>query len=405
LVDVVARAAQRGERVRAVGTGHSFTDCACTDGVMIDMTGLQRIIDADSTTGLVTIEGGAKLHSLGPQLAARGLGLENQGDIDAQSITGATATATHGTGARFPNLSARIASLRLVTAAGEVLTLSAEGSDGDDYLAARVSLGALGVISQVTVQTVPLYTLNRRDERRPLGETLERLDEYVDDNDHFEFFVFPYGEMALTRTTRRSDEEPTPTPTWKRRLSEEFENGGLSVICRTGRRFPGAAPRLNRLMTRLMSDATVTDRAYKVYATERKVRFTELEYAIPREHARAAIQRVIDLVHRRELPIMFPIEVRFAAPDDAYLSTAYGRDTCYIAVHQYTGMEFETYFRAVEEIMRDYAGRPHWGKRHYQSAATLRERYPQWDRFIAVRDRLDPNRVFLNDYTRRVLGN
>lgn len=400
LADVVTAAARRGEKVRAVGTGHSFTDCACTDGVMIDMSALQRVLDADRSSGLVTIEGGAKLHSLGPQLAAHGLGLENQGDIDAQSITGATATATHGTGARFPNLSARIVSLRLVTASGEIMTLS----EGSDYLAARVSLGALGVISQVTVQTVPLYTLHRSDELRPLPQTLQRLDEYVDGNDHFEFFVFPYAETALTRTTRRSDQEPTPTPAWKRRLSEDFENGGLSLICRTGRRFPAAAPGLNRLMTSLMSDATVTDRAYKVYATERKVRFTEMEYAIPREHAAEAIQRVIDVVRRRKLPIMFPLEMRFAAPDDALLSTAHRRDTCYIAVHQYTGMEFETYFRAVEQIMDEYAGRPHWGKRHYQSAATLRERYPEWDRFLAVRDRLDPNRVFSNDYTRRVLG-
>jgi L-gulono-1,4-lactone dehydrogenase len=402
LADVVARAAQRGERVRAVGTGHSFTDCACTDGVMIDMTGLQRVMSADPTSGLVTIEGGAKLHALGPQLAGRGLGLENQGDIDAQSITGATATATHGTGARFPNLSARIVELRLVTACGDVMTLS---TGSDDYLAARVSLGALGVISQVTIQTVPLYTLNRRDERRALTETLERLDENVDNNDHFEFFVFPYAETALTRTTRRSNEAPTPTPKWKRTLSEDFENGGLSLICRTGRRFPRAAPPLNRLMTRLMSDSTVQDRAYKVYASERKVRFTEMEYAIPREHARAAIQGVIDLVRRRKLPIMFPLEVRFAAGDDAFLSTAHKRDTCYIAVHQYTGMEFETFFRTVEAIMDEFVGRPHWGKRHYQTAGTLRERYPEWDRFAAVRDRLDPNRVFLNDYTRRVLGN
>jgi len=402
LVAVVRSAARRGERVRAVGTGHSFTDCACTDGVMIDMTGLQRVVDADTATGLVTIEGGAKLHTLGPQLAARGLGLENQGDIDAQSITGATATATHGTGARFPNLSARIVSLRLVTASGEVLTLS---QGFDDYLAARVSLGALGVISQVTVQTVPLYTLHRRDERRALTETLDRLDEFVDENDHFEFFVFPYGKTALTRTTRRSTEEPTPTPTWKRRLTEDVENVGLSLMCRTGRRFPSAAAGLNKLMTSMIQDSTVEDRAYKVYATERKVRFTEMEYAIPREHARDAIRRVIDIVHRRTLPILFPLEVRFAAPDDAFLSTAAGRDTCYIAVHQYSGMEFETYFRAVEEIMDEYAGRPHWGKRHYQTAGTLRERYPDWDRFTAVRDRLDPDRVFRNDYTRRVLGN
>lgn len=400
LAEVVARAAQRGQRVRAVGSGHSFTDCACTDGVMIDMTGLQRILAAEPATGLVTIEGGATLRALGPQLAQHGLGLENQGDVDPQSITGATATATHGTGARFPNLSAGIHALRLVTAGGEILNLS----EGDDYLAARVSLGALGVISQVTLRVVPLYTLHRRDEKRPLAQTLDRLDELVAGHDHFEFFVFPYGEVALVRTMRRSNEEPTPTPAWQRGVADSVETGALSLICRTGRRIPAAAPRLNRLMTRMMWPSTACDRAYKVFATERKVRFTEMEYAIPARHARAAIQRVIDLVRRRGLPIMFPLEVRFGAPDDAFLSTAHGRDTCYVAVHQYAGMEFDTYFCAVEQIMDDYAGRPHWGKRHYQTAQTLRERYPQWDRFAAVRNRLDPDRVFSNDYTRRVFG-
>jgi L-gulonolactone oxidase len=401
LAELVAAAAARGDRVRAVGTGHSFTDCACTDGVMIDMSAMQRVVAADAQSGLVTVEGGIKLRALGPQLAEHGLGLENQGDIDAQSITGATVTATHGTGARFQNLSARIVGLRLVTADGEIRDLS----QGDDYLAARVSLGALGVISQVTVQAVPLYTLHRRDEPLALADTLARLDEHVDGSDHFEFFVFPYADRALTRTTRRSHEEPHPPPQWKRTLSEDIvENTALDVVCRVGRRFPRAAPRLNRLITSAMSGSTVEDRAYKVYATERRVRFTEMEYAIPRAHARAAVERVIDLVKRRALPIMFPLEVRFAAPDDAFLSTAHGRDTCYVAVHQYTGMEFETYFRAVEEIMDGFGGRPHWGKRHYQSAATLRERYPDFDRFLAVRDELDPNRVFLNDYTRRVLG-
>ncbi len=371
---------------------------------MVDMTAMQRLVSADPETGLATVEGGMKLRALGPQLAARGLGLENQGDIDAQSITGATATATHGTGARFPNLSARIVALRLVTASGDVLGLSAD-ADEDAYLAARVSIGALGVVSQVTVQAVPLYTLHRRDAPRPLGETLDQLDELVAANDHFEFFAFPYTDVALTRTTRRSDEEPSPPPQWKRRLNEDvIENVALNTACRIGRRLPAAVPRLNRLISAAASGSEVSDRAYKVYATERRVKFTEMEYAIPRAHAREAVERVFALVKRRELPVNFPLEVRFAAPDDALLSTAYGRDTCYIAVHQYTGMEFETYFRAVEEIMDGFGGRPHWGKRHYQSAATLRERYPEWDRFRAVRDRLDPDRVFANDYARRVLG-
>ena len=167
---------------------------------------------------------------------------------------------------------------------------------------------------------------------------------------------------------------------------------------------PRLAPRLNRLIAAAMSESRVEDHAYRVYATARRVRFTEMEYAIPREHAREALERTLDLVERRRLPVLFPFEVRFAAGDDAMLSTAHARETCYIAVHQYAGMAFESFFRGVEEIMDSYGGRPHWGKRPYQTAATLSERYPEWDAFQAVRARLDPGGVFLNDYTRRVLG-
>ena len=405
LAGVVRRAAARGERVRAVGSGHSFTDCACTDGVMIDMTGMQRVLEVDAARGLVTVEGGAKLHALGPRLAAHGLALENQGDIDRQSITGAISTATHGTGASFRNISAQIHAMRLVTATGEVLELSADDSDPGAYLATRVSIGALGVISAVTIRCVPLYTLHRRDEPRPLAETLDRLDEHNAENDHFEFFVFPYAQTALTRRTRRSLDEPDATPAWRRHLQEELlENLALGTVCRTGRRFPRLAPRLNRLITSAMSASEVEDRAYKVYATTRAVRFTEMEYAMPRAHAREAVERVLALVERRSLPILFPLEVRFSAPDEAFLSTAHGRETCYVAVHQFARMEFETFFRAAEEIFDELGGRPHWGKRHYAAAATLRERYPDWDRFQAVRDHLDPGRVFANSYTQRVLG-
>jgi L-gulonolactone oxidase len=404
LIAVVRRATEAGHQVRPVGAGHSFTDCACTDGVMIDTSALNRILAVDRDSGTVTVQAGIRLHELGRPLDEAGLALENQGDIDRQSISGAVATATHGTGASLRNLSAQVIGLRLVTAGGEVLEVEAE-SDPETCLAARVSIGALGVVSALKLQCVPLYTLHRHDAPLPLQETLDRLDEHVDTNDHFEFFVFPYTDVALTRRMRRSHDEPHPPPKWKRWVEERLlENNVLGVICRTGRMLPHFAPRLNRWIAGAVSESRVEDRPYNVYATHRGVRFTEMEYAIPRQHAREAIEQVLALVPRRQLPILFPIEVRFAAGDDAFLSTAHGRPTCYVAVHQYHGMEFETYFRAVEEIMDSFQGRPHWGKRHYQGAATLRERYPAWDRFQAVRSRLDPNGVFVNDYTRRVLG-
>jgi L-gulonolactone oxidase len=404
LAAAVRAAAARGGGVRAVGSGHSFTDVACTDGTMIDLGAMQRVLADDPATGLVTVEAGITLRALGRELAARGLALHNQGDIDAQTLAGATATATHGSGATFPNLSAGIVGLRLVTAAGDVLELSPE-RDPDALLAARVGVGALGVVSAITLRCVPRFTLHRVDAPRPLGETLDRLDEHVDGNDHFEFWVFPYTRTALTRTCRRSDAPPAPPPAWRRRVQEDvLENRLLELVCRTGRAIPRAVPRLNRLVTGAMSASEVADHSHRVFATQRRVRFNEMEYGIPREHAREAVERALGVIERRRLPIAFPLEVRFAAADDALLSTAHGRETCYVAVHQYRGMEFETAFRAIESIMDGYGGRPHWGKRHYQTAATLAPRYPGWARFQAVRARLDPEGVFTNDYTRRVLG-
>jgi FAD-linked oxidoreductase len=379
------------------GSGHSFTDIALTDGLQVSLRRMNRVLSADGT--LVRVQGGIRLRELGLELAHRGLAMENLGDVDAQTLAGALATGTHGTGAGYRNLSSQVEGMRLVTAAGSVEV------EGDDLRAARDSLGALGVATEITLRCRPLYTLRRTDERRPLGETLDRLEELATGRERYEFFSFPYSPWALWRTTEKTDENPEP-PGRLERFAEDIviENGAFGAFCRVGRAVPALAPRIARTLGGLASGATRVDRSHRIYANPRLVRFTEMEYAIPRAHGAEAVRRVFDLIERRRLPILFPIEVRFGAPDDAFLSPGAGRDSCYIAVHQYRGMEFETYFRAVEAIMRDYDGRPHWGKRHYRSAADLARLYPDWDRFVAVRDRLDPGRVFANDYTARVLG-
>jgi L-gulono-1,4-lactone dehydrogenase len=386
-------------RVKVAGAGHSFTDIACTDGLMLDLSRMNRVLRVAGDE--VTVEAGITIRELGPALAERGLALENQGDVDAQTIAGAISTATHGTGGRFANISSQVTGVRLVSADGEVI----EVREGDDLLAARVSLGALGAISAVTLRCVPAFTIHRVDRPLPLDDILARLDEHVDGDDHFELFVFPYTRTALTLTSRRTDREPRP-PGRARVLLRDvlLENAALEAASRTGRRFPALVPRVNRALVRAMSPAEHLDESHRVYANRRSVRFTEMEYAIPREHTAEALERVLAMIERRRIRVGFPIEVRVVAPDDALLSTAEGRETGYIAVHQYRGMEFESYFRAVETIMEEYDGRPHWGKRHYQSAATLRPRYVGFDRFLAVRDRLDPERKFENDYLRRVLG-
>jgi FAD-linked oxidoreductase len=400
VVAAVRRAAAAGRVLRVAGSGHSFTDIACTDGTLVSLRRMGRLLDADPATGLVRVQAGITLHALGEELARRGLALENQGDIDAQTLAGALATATHGTGTRFGNLSSRVAGMRLVTGTGDLLDLDG----GDELRAARVGLGALGVVTEVVLRCVPAFTLERIDEPMPLAKVIERLDELADGHDHFELFAFPYADRVLVRRSTRSDREPRPRTRMGQRVKDHLENEGMTLAGRIARVAPRAVPVLNRALTALISKDVVVDRSHRVYASRRDVRFTEMEYAVPREHARAAVEGVLGMVTRRRLPIAFPIEVRFVAADDALLSPAHGRDTCYVAVHQHAGQEFAAYFHAVEQLMDGLDGRPHWGKRHEQSAATLAGRYPGWAAFQAVRNRLDPERRFTNPYVRRVLG-
>ena len=402
VADAVRRAAAEGRRVRVSASGHSFTDIACTDDVMLRLDALGDVVSVNGP--LAEVQAGITLHRLGAELAMRDLAMENQGDIDRQQLAGAISTATHGTGRNFPNLPAQIDSLTLVTADGEVKEISRD-SDEDAFRAARVGLGALGVITRITLRCVPLFTLRRLDLPRSLDETLVNLDELVESNDHFEFYGFPYTGRVMTRESERSDRETEQTEPWKRWVNDVVaENAIPSAIFRIGRAVPRAIPALSRRIVPLMQPSVVTDHAYRVYASRRNIPFTEMEYGIPREAGAEAVRRLVDLIERRRLPVGMPYEVRFTKGDDAYLSTAAGRDTCYIAVHQYRGMHFDAYFRGVERIMDDYEGRPHWGKRHFQTAATLAPRYPDWEAFQAVRRRLDPDGVFANDYTDRVLG-
>jgi FAD-linked oxidoreductase len=400
----IGRAREAGLTVRAAASGHSFTDIACTDGQMLRLERMNRVLDVDRESGLVKVEAGITLDRLSEELDRHGLALENLGDIDAQSLAGALSTGTHGTGARLGNLSAQVEAMELVLADGSVLECS-RGSDPDTLRAARVGLGALGMITTVTLRCVPAFTLNRLDHPLPLDETLERVDELVDSNDHFEFYTWPHGGVALVRETKREHGPPKPRGRLEEWWEESFlENRVMSLVARLGRRFPSAIPRLNATVSRVLKGSRKVDRSFRVFASKRRVRFTEMEYGVPREAGPDALRRVLEVVDRRGFAVGFPIEVRFVAADDAYLSPSSRRDTCYIAVHMYRGMEWYPYFSAVEAIMDDYGGRPHWGKRHFQSAATLAPRYPEWERFQSVRSRLDPDGLFTNEYIDRVLG-
>lgn len=406
IAELVGAAAERGRHVKPIGAGHSFTDIGVTDGVQLRLDRLAGIVRADRDTGLVTVLAGTRLHALTETLWQLGLSMTNLGDIDVQTISGAISTGTHGTGVKYGGIATQVRALDLVLADGSTLTCSAD-ENPDVFAAARVGLGALGVIATVTLQCEPAFALAAAEGPASLDGVLADLDGNVLGNDHFEFYWFPHTRRVLTKRNNRvlPGTELHPVGRFRRWLDDEFlANTLFEGVNRVITRRPALIPRANGIATRLLGARDYIDRAHRVFASVRTVRFREMEYAVPR----AAVPQVLAEIERylktSGEQVGFPVEVRFAAADDIWLSTAHERESGYIAVHQYHRREYERYFRAVEAIAKDVDGRPHWGKLHFRDAASLRAAYPRFDDFVAVRDKLDPQRVFGNGYLARVLG-
>ena len=408
IAEAVKDAASAGLAVRALGSGHSFTPAAATSGAALDLSGWTGVISADSTTGLVTVRSGTTIRALNAALDALGLAMPNLGDIDAQTIAGAISTGTHGTGARLGGIATTVTALELVLADGSVVSCSADQRP-DLFAAARVGLGAFGVISTVTLRCVPAFTLAADERPMPIEEVTARFGEFAADNDHFEFYWFPYGRNVFAKCNNRiktTDKAAPPRmPGWRRYWEYEvLENAGFGAMCRTGRAVPRLIKPLNRFASATLSARSYSDISHRVFVTPRRVRFVESEYAVPRESVLDVIAELRGAVPRLADPVMFPVEVRVAAADDIWLSTAYGRDTAYVAIHQYAGLPYREYFRVFESITAAVGGRPHWGKLHTLDAERLGALYPRFADFLGVRDETDPERRFANPYLEQVLG-
>ena len=407
IADAVKDAASAGLTVRALGSGHSFTPAAATSGAALDLSGWTGVLSADVESGLVTVRSGTTIREINAALDMLGLAMPNLGDIDAQTIAGAISTGTHGTGARLGGIATAVAALELVLADGSIVSCSARERP-DLFNAARVSLGALGVISAVTLSCVPAFDLAADERPMPLGEVLARFGEFAAGNDHFEFYWFPYGKNALVKRNNRVTERDTPPPAmpeWRRFYEYEvMENAAFGALCRTGRTVRALIKPLNRLAAATVSKRSYSAASHQVFVTPRRVRFVESEYAVPRESVLDVLAELRAAVPRLADPVMFPVEVRVAAADDIWLSTACGRDTAYVAIHQYAGLPYQAYFRAFESIAAAVGGRPHWGKMHTLDARRLGELYPRFTDFLRVRDETDPERRFANLYLGQVLG-
>jgi FAD-linked oxidoreductase len=407
IADAVKDAAAAGLTVRALGSGHSFTPAAATVGAALDLSGWTGIVSADPESGLVTVRSGTTLRALNADLDALGLAMANLGDIDAQTISGAISTGTHGTGARLGGLATQVEALEIVMADG-TLTRASATENADLFAAARVSLGALGVIATVTLRCPPAFRLAADERPLPLEEVLGQFDSLAAGNDHFEFYWFPYGRNALVKRNNRiaaGADAPAPMPGWRRFWEYDvMENAAFGALCRTGRAIPATIKPLGRLAAATLSARSYSAGSHRVFVTPRRVRFVESEYAVPREALVDVLAELRRAVAGLREPVMFPVEVRVAMADDIWLSTAYGRDTAYIAIHQYVGLPYQEYFAAFESIVASVNGRPHWGKLHTLESEQLAVLYPRFADFRRVRDQVDPDRRFANPYLDQVLG-
>ena len=403
LANAVEGAAAVGHSVKAVGSGHSFTAIAMTSGLMVDLSAYDQVLEVVGNR--VTVQAGITLHSLAQQLSEVGLALPNLGDIDVQTVAGATSTGTHGTGLGFNSIASAMVGIRAISGEGEVVEFDAE-----QLRVGRVGLGAAGLLSTVTLECVPAFWMHAIEEPVELEVALEGFDEWSETTDHAEFFWMPHPGKALVKRNTRQTTGPVATSKVKRvgeRLATELvENVGFGAMCRLGKARPDLIPKMANGMERGFGRKEYTAPSWEVFATPRRVKFVEMEYAVPREAWKSAFNEVralIDIVHPEE-PINFPIEVRVLGGDDIPMSMASGRESVFIAVHNYRGLAYERYFRGVESIMKRHGGRPHWGKLHYRKAADLAEAYPEWDTFGELVATLDPKGTFRNPYLNRVLG-
>ncbi|MCW2769421.1 MAG: FAD-linked oxidoreductase [Aeromicrobium sp.] len=404
VVSIIREAAASGTKVKAVGASHSFTAIGATDGVLLRLDRMSRILATDTAQGRVRVQAGITLHDLNPLLLARGLALANLGDIDPQSVAGAVSTGTHGTGGRLHGISTSIVGVQLVTATGEVLEIDEQHAW---FGASRVTLGALGIVTEVTLQCVPAFLLHAREEPMALPEVMGRVDELVAGNDHFEFYWFPHTEKTAVKRNNRVPEgtERRPVSRFRHWLDDEFlSNTAFEGVNRVVARRRSWIPRVNAIAGSALSAREYVDDSYNVFVSPRTVRFRESEFAMPREalpHVLAELAAWFGAGHEN---ISFPIEVRFTAADDVWLSTGHERDNCYVAVHQYWRSDYAAYFAAAQDIFTAHEGRPHWGKIHTLGADYFAQAYSRFDDFVAIRNELDPARTFSNPYLDSVLG-
>jgi FAD-linked oxidoreductase len=403
IVNIIKDAAAANKRIRVAGNGHSFTELDSTKETMVLLDKLQGLIALDANTSKASAWAGTSINNMNRMLFEKGYNLVNLGDIDVQSIAGATATGTHGTGLRFGNVSSQMSSFNIATANGEVIECSKD-KNPDIFKAGQVSLGSLGIITQMTMDVVPAYKLEYVAKKANLFKTLDQLDEYIANNRNYEFYWFPYTYTVQNKFSNETHKPVKDSAVMKYINQHVMENGFFGMLCGIGSSVPGSYLPLAKIIGAGATSERKINHSHLVYATPRNVRFKEMEYNIPIEHFKEAMQRIVRKIHDEQYRVYFPVECRFVKGDDIWLSPSYGRDSAYLAFHVDNRTPHNPYFKDIENILMEYGGRPHWGKMHSRTADTLATAYPMWDKFHEIRKKLDPNAMFMNDYVKEMFG-
>ncbi len=393
IVDMVRMAGNEGKKIRVAGSGHSFPDIVATKDIIVSLDKMQGIVAQNEN--LFTVWAGTKLKKLGKLLFERGYAMENMGDIDAQSIAGAVSTGTHGTGKDFGILATQLVGIRFIDSEGNIVEMD---ETHPDFKAAQVSLGTLGILTQVTLRTVPAYILHYRTKKGRMADVTSELDQFVNQNRNFEFYWFPHTETVQLKESNISNELPKDRRVRNFINDRIFENMLWGVLCFATRIVPPLCKPVSKIAAASLSTFEKINWSHKVYPTERRVRFYEMEYSLPVDNGIDALLEIKDMIKERNVRVQFPLEFRIVRGDDIFISPAYGGDRCFIAVHMYKGMKFEDYFRNCEKIFLEHEGRPHWGKLHHLKAEDLKEKYSRWNRFREAQEKYDPSGLFMTPY-------
>ncbi|WP_181893417.1 D-arabinono-1,4-lactone oxidase [Falsiruegeria mediterranea] len=383
---------------RIAGAGHSFTPLVADASRVVSLDGLSTVSLHPSSENLVWLNANRRLQELSPALGEHNLAFRNLGDINVQTLAGAVSTATHGTGADLPCLSAELQNVKMMLASGEVIN-SEDDPTGELIAAARVSLGVLGVLLEAQVTLVPKYYLRRRVEMRALQDTLDRMHELWASHRNFEFFYIPWSQKTL-RIRHDLAREPMG------KAPADFDNlavYGLRAARSLGHLHPSLRRQALALLSMLQTEEDYADEGWKVLCSQRNVRFVEMEYHVPTEAARDVLMEVIQRTEANHPDVYFPIEVRKTAGDTSWLSPFQGGSRVSVAIHTAAQQNFAEYFRDIEPIFREAYARPHWGKMHSLEFADLEALYPDFHRFCSLRETLDPSGKFLSGYLQRLL--